>query len=131
MRPVSYEVQTALIGLVAGAVSGGITALAAPWANWGVEKRRDARARRAALVKEWRAGIAQWVDADPGSMSRDFMTSGWFQSLLPHLSEDAKKKLYKPELTVIVISGFAPTKSLYVQTVMAEIDRIETKWELV
>lgn len=55
---VAYEVQTALIGVVAGALGGLGTAFGTPWAAWAVDKRRQQRAARQQLVTSARDGIA-------------------------------------------------------------------------
>lgn len=51
-------VTAAVVGGVAGVVTGAIGSLAAPWANWAVEKRRTDRAEKRAAVEAWRSGIA-------------------------------------------------------------------------
>ncbi len=53
------EIVVALIGGGAGMATGVVGSLFAPWANWGVEKRRLARQRRIERIEEWRAGVAE------------------------------------------------------------------------
>jgi hypothetical protein len=59
---VASEIAVAFIGggagLLTGAITGAISSLIAPWANWGIEKRRLNRTSRVGRVKEWRQGVA-------------------------------------------------------------------------
>ena len=58
---VASDIAVAFIGggagLLTGAVTGTISSLIAPWANWGIEKKRLARERRVERIKEWRDGV--------------------------------------------------------------------------
>jgi hypothetical protein len=54
---VASEITVAVIGGVAGLVTGTAGSLTAPWAQWGVEQRRLRRQRSVDLIAEWRAGI--------------------------------------------------------------------------
>ncbi|WP_133160822.1 hypothetical protein [Mycobacterium ahvazicum] len=51
-------------GLLTGAVTGTISSLIAPWANWGIEKRRLRRENRVQRIKEWRAGVTELREAE-------------------------------------------------------------------
>jgi hypothetical protein len=53
----AYEVPVALISGGVGLTTGAIGSLFAPWANWGVEKRRLKHQRRVDRIKEWRDGV--------------------------------------------------------------------------
>jgi hypothetical protein len=147
------EIAVAVIGGVAGLVTGTAGSLTAPWAQWGVEKRRDRRRRRAELIAEWRAGIdalrAAEDEAAPripfpgggpgGSGSYIVPSTGapdppaardteqnWYETLRPHLSEGAHESL--KALRVKKVSqriGQIP------DLLRAEVVRIERDWKLV
>jgi len=51
-------VQVAIIGGVAGLVTGVIGSLVAPWANWSIEKRKQKLVYRRQLISEARQAIA-------------------------------------------------------------------------
>ena len=53
------EIVVALIGGGAGLATGVVGSLFAPWANWGVEKRRQRQANRVERIKEWRNGVTE------------------------------------------------------------------------
>ncbi len=47
-------IAAALVGGVTGVLTGGLSSLAAPWAQWGIEKRRVRMQERRDLAKSWR-----------------------------------------------------------------------------
>jgi hypothetical protein len=57
-------------GALAGAGSGLLAALVAPWAEWGIEQRRSTRDRRAAAITHWRASIRDLRAAESGYLAR-------------------------------------------------------------
>jgi hypothetical protein len=81
-------IVVAIIGLGAGTLG----SLTAPWAQWGVEKRRAQLARRQALVDSWRAGIVDWersLPEDPAVVlinhEPTYVRTEWFATLRRHL----------------------------------------------
>jgi hypothetical protein len=89
---VASDIAVAFIGggagLLTGAVTGTVSSLIAPWAHWGIEKKRLARERRVARIEEWkeRVGNLYWSekhhdsDFGQGPVSADVRTKGWFIS---------------------------------------------------
>lgn len=77
----SDQVLAALVGGVAGLITGAVSSLVAPWVNWGVEKRRLRFQRRRDLVSEWRAGLSE--AEDHGLLSGNYEHLVWYQSLRP------------------------------------------------
>ncbi|BBX39802.1 hypothetical protein [Mycobacterium simiae] len=63
------EVTVAFIGggagLLTGAITGTISSLIAPRANWGIEQRRLRRESRVQRITEWRAGVTELREAKP------------------------------------------------------------------
>lgn len=146
------EIAVAVIGGVAGLVTGTAGSLTAPWAQWGVEKRRLRRQRRVELVAEWRAGIDALRAAEskavphipfpggpgrPGGYlvvstnapdppeTRDKLQD-WYETLSPYLAKEAHDALQalrgKP---VADRTGKIP------DLLRAEVVRIERDWKLV
>jgi hypothetical protein len=116
-------VITALIALVSGAVG----SLLAPWAQWGVEKRRERLAHRRVLVATWRKGLARWewdAAANPATPPLDLFRTDWYGSLSPFL----KKGLAGQERTLVVTP--VGDRSGIASTLQGEIDRIEREWGL-
>ena len=67
------KIIVALIGLAGGAIG----SLFAPWANWGIEKRKQKLAYRRELVAKWRRMIS------------------WASFTYTHRPEDDESKLQK------------------------------------
>ncbi|MCA1566828.1 MAG: hypothetical protein LC803_14525 [Acidobacteria bacterium] len=53
----SDTVLAAIVGAVAGIITGSIGSLFAPWANWGIEKRREKLAYKRELIAKWRVMV--------------------------------------------------------------------------
>ena len=124
-------------GLLTGAVTGTISSLIAPWANWGIEKKRLARERRVERVKEWRDGVEDldWAEAHHGQegylpsdrISGDLRTKSWWATLRPEMAPDVLRKV--EDLSEKPI----PTRHGQISKLIEhEITRIEReKWNLV
>lgn len=81
----SEAIWVAVIGLGTGTLG----SLVAPWANWGVEKRRERLTHRRALVKSWRHGISVTASVLPDMtlpLWNEFLSTPWYLSLEPHLT---------------------------------------------
>ncbi len=72
------EVWAAVIGGVAGLATGALSSLIAPWANWGVERRREQLKHKRDLISSWRTGIST-IDAtgtDSGGFPKGYQVQG-------------------------------------------------------
>ncbi|GLE56617.1 hypothetical protein NJBCHELONAE_19260 [Mycobacteroides chelonae] len=149
----SSEIVVALIGGAAGLVSGTIGSLIAPWSQWGVERHRLRRQRRAELLAEWRRGVDGLREVESGAAVtmrgpsipgrtenvRMILDDGrpdpdeanvnrhqWFLSLKPHLSADVTSEVDELVKTRIV------RRSRDLPGLLAEeIVKIEKKWNLI
>ncbi|WP_345525115.1 hypothetical protein [Nocardioides endophyticus] len=105
-------IWVALIGVIAGAVG----SLAAPWAQWGIEKRRERLTHRRALVSTWRAGLSSWEMAlrrgDEHEHFASYMTTEWYLSLQPH------------------VAGQLASAQDVTDFLADEISRVEREWDL-
>jgi hypothetical protein len=110
------EVWAAVIGGVAGLATGAVSSLIAPWAHWSVEKRRTDRERQHALLDSWRAGIARLEDG-----AENALDTPWYETLRPHLSEDALRQLESPRNFVVPSDSGRGARNLF----SGEVDRIE------
>ncbi|MFI1918994.1 hypothetical protein [Nocardia sp. NPDC020380] len=143
------EIISTLISGGVGLVTGVIGSLAAPWANWGVEKRRLTRQRRAELLAEWRAGIDQiriledqirpmipvpgsgnaFIVADNGNpdpLEANIGRQNWYVSLKLQLSDQTRTKVEELRQKRVADRGESLPDLL-----AAEVARIETDWKLV
>lgn len=146
------EIAVAVIGGVAGLVTGTAGSLTAPWAQWGVEQRRLRRQRRVELIAEWRAGIdALRAAEDEASPQIPFAASeagpggyivvddgrpdppqaqdtqqNWYQTLSPYLSP-ATHVLLNELRRSRVLSRHGKIPDL----LRKEVARIEREWKLI
>ena len=73
-------VVAAIVGGVAGVVTGGISSVIAPWANWGVEKRQLRRQERVTQIAGWRDVARMYPDG------AKLLLDGRYFSLRPRLT---------------------------------------------
>ncbi|NDJ91827.1 hypothetical protein [Mycolicibacter kumamotonensis] len=141
------EIAVAIIGGVAGLISGTAGSLTAPWAQWGVEQKRLRRQRRVELITEWRSGIDALRAAEDAAAPRLPFPGGgqlvvttdrsdppetrdteqnWYETLRPHLSADVQKSLKELRgKRVAHRTGRIP------DLLRAEVARLERDWKLV
>jgi hypothetical protein len=108
-------------------ILGGLAGLFSPWANWGIEKRRQKLARRRELITGWRMELIpmfsdrekDWLELRP-----EMTASPFYASLRSHLSGKAVGMI-EAERT-----AFAGT-DVFLRLFTSEIARIEKKWKLV
>ena len=125
-------------GLLTGAVTGTISSLVAPWANWGIEKKRRTRELQLQRVVGGRKhlehlnslsekyhGRALVPGEDP--ISADVRTKDWFITLRAEMSADALRRV--EELSQRPVH----TRRGEMATLLGEeISRIEReKWDLI
>ena len=86
-----YVLPSAL-GVVAGLFS--------PWANWGIEKRKQRLQRRRELIAGWRLELIPMVASSQdspeiwaGPKQAKVLSTPFHASLRPHLSEAAVKRI--------------------------------------
>jgi hypothetical protein len=125
----SDTILAAIVGAVAGIITGSIGSLFAPWANWGVEKRKLKLNYRCELIREWRRGLGELTDKafsmdknstydEHENIARRFVQSGEFASLKPHLRGE-------------VLEFIERRKGNWIPLLIDEIGRIEKEWGLV
>lgn len=120
----SEAVVTALIAGIVGLLTGAVGSLLAPWAQWGVEKRRKKIERRTTLIDSWRELLAV-PEFDRGMMLNDPS----YGVLRPLLTEDARKNVERPANHLIVVLDGA-TSSPDRDALLREVARIEREWGL-
>lgn len=120
------------IAAVIGAIAGAIAALIAPWAKWGVEKRKRKLLWRKEFIKDCKRIIKK-----RNFIPELFIESPHYSTLKPYLSDslqkDIKKRVYTP--------GKMPTPKQKRESIMKEfrikkrlfdeINILEKKWGLI
>jgi hypothetical protein len=146
---VASEIAVALISGGVGLTTGIVGSLIAPWANWGVEKRRLRQESRVERIGEWRDGVEALRAAEndhvprigvPGMQTSLVVDNGapdpdgtrlrsrsWFVTLQPELSKRGREEAVDlQEQRVVKRLGLLP------DLLAAEIARIERdKWKLI
>jgi len=130
-----YVLPSAL-GVVAGLFS--------PWANWGIEKRKQRLQRRRELIAGWRLELIPMVASSQdspeiwaGPKQAKVLSSSIYASLRPHLSKEAIKKIEDPTMGLVLNRGGVPPSESYLayrfplKIFIDEIARIEREWNLV
>lgn len=119
------------IPAVAGLVTGAIGSLLAPWANWGVEKKRLRQIARAKLIEESRAALL-----DP-PQSDEFRILPIYSRMRPYLSEEAKNAvegefhLHGEVVNIVTGGGRHSGVNPYAGQVLDELSALEKKWALI
>lgn len=149
----SDTVIAAIVGAIAGIVTGSIGSLFAPWANWGIEKRRKRLEYRKDLIKGWRELIAHTtfaynhrVPEDDSTWTEILERDHRFYSLKPHVHSEVLERLGTANDTqasklmttlneteaALVKSGFKPQVTIGARrNLVDEIARLEKEWGLI
>jgi hypothetical protein len=118
------KIILALIGIFGG----GIGSLFAPWANWGIEKRKQKLAHRRELVAKWREMVAETSKQIGVDVELYIHSHKDYFSLLPHLKSGGAKARMKL-ISETMQRPYVITPALVY--ILEEIARIERKWDLV
>ncbi|RJQ62188.1 MAG: hypothetical protein C4530_05275 [Desulfobacteraceae bacterium] len=108
----------ALLGLSAGIVG----SLIAPWANWGVEKRRARQARRSELINSCRMLLSTDID------KKRFRETELYSRIRPHLYKRVIEELEEKRDESIEDEA---SVHRFKQKLLEEIARIEKEWVLI
>src|SRR6185295_11543125 len=95
-------VTSAIVGGLAGIITGGLSSLFAPWIHWGIEKKRGIRKDQKSLLNSAQAMIVDYrsnVGVDeflPVGCSL-YKNTNWLR-IKPYLSTEALKQIEDAEL---------------------------------
>lgn len=122
--PVASEIAVAVIGGAAGLTTGVVGSLFAPWASWGIEKRRLRREGRIKRIEEWRVGASQ-LGGDVHFMELEW--SPWYTTLVPEMRKATINKIDDGSQGIP-----NPNHNEVAMLIIEEIAHIErNKWKLV
>lgn len=122
-------VWAAIVGGAAGIITGSLSALVAPWANWGIKKKDLLLAHHRELVSKWRAMLEEAGQQDIGRGADTDKLLAFlekhkdFYSLSAHLPTNSYEAYYKSHATLSV--------PVYHRYLTDEVSRIEREWDLV
>jgi hypothetical protein len=124
-------ITSAIVGGIAGIITGSLSSLFAPWIHWGIEKRRGIRKDRTLLLNNTQAMI---VDYRSGIGVDEFLPIGsslyknihWIR-IKPYLSIPVLKQMEDIELEP------PHHKKVHeaLDTLEIELSRLRKKWHLV
>jgi hypothetical protein len=121
-----------IVAIAVSAITGAIASLVAPWANWGVEKRKN--------KLRWRKGF---IDTCKRIISKNrfnpniFRETPYYSNLRPHLSvrlqKEIKEERYTPGKRMDLKEKLevAMKASQVKQKLLEEINLLEVKWGLI
>ena len=125
----SDTVWAAIVGGVAGIVTGSLSSLFAPWVHWGIEKRRRKLDKRIELIGRWRDMILGWRfysdHTRPTVLSLD-LERGWV-SLKPNLGRSVIQEVARyqeRDISAIELDEL-------VNFLLTEVAKLEKQWKLV
>jgi hypothetical protein len=119
------SILSAIIGGIAGLITGAIVSLIAPWITWGVEKKRKKQERREELVNQWREIIMK-----DGFSRKNLLNHPLYGPLRGLLSDDVRTDLERPSNHLVVVVN-SPMDNHDRTIILREIARIEKLWELI
>jgi hypothetical protein len=125
-------------------ILGGAGGLITIWANWGIEKRKQRLQRHRELVTGWRMELIPMIRQPQnqpvvwaGERQRAVLSSPFYASLRPHLSESAIQEIEDPVMRIFARPNptARPTHDwnhhFPLKIFVDEIARIEKRWKLV
>ena len=114
-----------IIAGIIGLFTGAIGSLVAPWANWGIEKKRIKHERRIKLIQTWR-GIISEENFD----RYKFIEDPIYGPLRELLSEKVRENMGRPENEIHVTMGHLSQNQDKI-ALQKEITRIEKEWGII
>ena len=115
-----------VVSVVAGAGGGTFAALVTPWAQWGVDKRREKTERRLEIIRGVRELVHQGQDVERNILLNDPR----YLAIRPHLQLAIEAKLREPAI-VAVRDPYGIAGNYYLSLLRDEADRLEMEvWNL-
>lgn len=120
------SIAEVVVAVVAGAGGGTFAALVTPWAQWGVDKRRERIERRIEIIRGARELVHQGQDVERSVLLKDPR----YLAIRPHLSAEVEAKL-RDQAIAVVSDPYGTVGNYYLSLIGDEADRLETKvWKL-
>lgn len=125
----SDTLLAAIVGAITGVITGTIASIFAPWAHWGIEKRKQKLNYRRELVAKWRAmleeGAKQELGRDDSKLVMFLEKHKDYYSLVSHIPTGGDNyQLYRKDTASLTVPIFL----LYLAD---NISKIEREWDLI
>lgn len=114
-----------LTTVVVGVGSGTVAAMATPWAQWGVDKRRQKRADRAEIISGARELVTRAQKRDRSELLLDPR----YLAIRPFLKPEVEK-LMREQAVRAVSDPHGTVGNYYLGLIRDEADRLERVWDL-
>jgi len=132
--------MSAAVSIIVAVIAGAASALVAPWAKYGVDRRQARTTHRQELIATWRALLSDCHDPTTGVRVRvggvSISDDPRYLSLRPHLSDELRSALETGHfddsgtpVVMLTVGAFGfdeETRSLAEQ-----VDLLEKQWKLV
>jgi hypothetical protein len=118
-----------IIAAVIGLLAGGLGSLAAPWVNWGIEKKKERLQHRRELITKWRELVHNFSLSPGLTVGSALINQRDYSSLQPHLPEPLRNFIYQHRYTSI-LENLENIEDMIVR-LNNEIARIERGWGLI
>jgi hypothetical protein len=122
---VTDTIWAAIVGGVAGIITGGITSLLAPWTNWGIEKRRQKLNARRDRIEQWRKMVKVKEFA-----RESFRETTGYSTLRPYLTTGLIEEIERPGTSLLLTVGDTVRSTQLKAKILDEIAGIERQWKL-
>jgi hypothetical protein len=124
-------VWTAIIGGVAGIVTGSVSSLVAPWANWRIERRKEKLAYRKEQTLKWRQMLSQAATSEvknDDDVIRFLERHHDYYSLKPYIR--GVLPTGKPRARISIAGSPDLTIPELLNDLIEAVGKIEIEWEL-
>ena len=118
---------TAIIGLIAGAISGTVASLTAPWIHWTIEKKKIKLENRRKTLYQWRNCIQNKFD--PQTFRETIEFSQMKMLLTNGIEKELNPSDFNVSTPVINLRSVIGRDNLR-DRLLAEVSEIEKKWGL-
>lgn len=119
-------VWAAIVGGAAGIITGGLSSIVAPWAVWGIEKRKSKRAYRIKLIDNWRKMLQEAASYNIGRENTKLIAilerHEDYLSLSGHIANNYQE--YRKRHATV-------DTPVFLRFLTDEVSRIEKEWDLV
>ena len=119
----SPEIAAALVGGIAGLLSGAVASLVAPWVQWAIEKRRKSIEYKELLIKELRALI------DRSENIEEIMASSLWGFIESNLTKEERGNFCNARVIHVTDHKITQGK-IKMQIIGRMVARLENEWHI-
>lgn len=118
--------ETIVTSIVVSLGTGLFASLAAPWAHWGVEKRKVKMESRKKLLEECRFFATKFPN-----QKEKFRATSSYSQIKPYLSKKLIQFIESESIIVVMGEGRGSGVNHFSSDLLDEIQKIERDWDLI